>query len=63
MKRFVMNGSFMIVVCYDMSGSMLLTTGKTELNAQGCQLWSLIVHIDLDSKLFIFTMFVYTIDN
>ena len=30
--------------------STLLTTGKTELNAQGCQLWNLTVHIDLVSK-------------
>jgi len=30
--------------------STLLTTGKTDLNAQGCRLWNLTVHIDLVSK-------------
>ena len=30
--------------------STLVTTGKTQLNAQGCQLWNLTVRIDLVSK-------------
>jgi len=32
------------------SGSTLVTTSKTELNAQCCQLWNLTVQIDLVSK-------------